>query len=418
MRTCMTSDGLSGSSTAGDPSGAAGAAGAASGLARFPRQPLPTPQAVLWRPAVQELARPDDDPSLIFIAQHAIAAVEDHLVSAPHEALLGFLVGRVFETPETALPYVIVHGAVRVPQMIVNGASERVVAQALAAAQRMLPPEDGVVVGWYRSDPTGVLRISADDHQAHVRHFPRSWQFALLVTIRPSGARGGCFRPAGEAGSPAPYLPFYELLDADSFRDGWKQPRVSWSNYWSPDPAVWRVRAEPARPPRVTPSGRPSGASRFIPIVEPDDDYEAPAWRVPRSRGSAWGTWRWWLLAAAAVVGSVALGVRLGLGPPARPESPLPEPAAVAPEATAGQAVQQAITAYRQQASLFASRQGACADLARALTDVDEAWLRYTLASPPAAAGDSTTPATAQSGLAADVDQVEADFERSGCPRP
>src|SRR5207302_1552437 len=329
-----TSDGLSGSSTAGDPSGASGAAGAASGLARFPRQPLPTPQAVLWRPAVQELARPDDDPSLIFIAQHAIAAVEDHLVSAPHEALLGFLVGRVFETPETALPYVIVHGAVRVPQMIVNGASERVVAQALAAAQRMLPPEDGVVVGWYRSDPTGVLRISADDHQAHVRHFPRSWQFALLVTIRPSGARGGCFRPAGESGSPAPYLPFYELL------------------------------------------------------------------------------------AAAAVVGSVALGVRLGLGPPARPESPLPEPAAVAPEATAGQAVQQAITAYRQQASLFASRQGACADLARALTDVDEAWLRYTLASPPAAAGDSTTPATAQSGLAADVDQVEADFERSGCPRP
>src|SRR5437764_896066 len=269
--------------TAGDSSGR---------VARFPRQPLPAEQSVLWRPAVQELARPDDEPSLIFLAQRALAAVEDHLVSAPHEALLGFLVGRVFETPETGTPYVIVHGAVRVPQMIVDGASERVVTQALAAAQRMLPPEDGVVVGWYRSDPAGVLKISPDDHAAHVRHFPRHWQVALLVTVRPGGTRGGCFRPAGDPGSPSPYLPFYELLDADSFRDGWKQPRVSWSNYWSPDPAVWRVRAEPARAPRVTPSERPSGASRFIPIVEPDD-YDDPAWRLPRGPGRACCSWRW-----------------------------------------------------------------------------------------------------------------------------
>src|SRR5437762_7255526 len=171
----MTGDGPLGDLTPGDSSG---------GMARFPRQALPTDQSVLWRPAVQELARPDDEPSLIFIAQRALAAVEDHLVSAPHEALLGFLVGRVFETPETGMPYVIVHGAVRVPQMIVDGASERVVAQALAAAQRMLPPEDGVVVGWYRSDPTGVLKISPDDHLAHVRHFPGPWQVVLLMTIR------------------------------------------------------------------------------------------------------------------------------------------------------------------------------------------------------------------------------------------
>jgi hypothetical protein len=404
----MTSDGPLGGLTAGDSSG---------GMARFPRQALPTDQAVLWRPAVQELARPDDAPSLIFIAQRALTAVEDHLVSAPHEALLGFLVGRVFETPETGMPYVIVHGAVRVPQMIVDGASERVVAQSLAAAQRMLPPEDGVVVGWYRSDPTGVLKISADDHAAHVRHFPGPWQVALLLTIRASGTRGGCFRPAGEPGSPAPYLPFYELLDADSFRDGWKQPRVAWSNYWSPDPAVWRVRSEPARAPRVTPSGRPSGAGRFIPIVEPED-YDTPV-RVPRRSGR--GVWRWWLLGFAAVTGAVALGVRLGLGPLAT-EGPLPEPPAAttapapapappvaSPQTAAGAAVRQAIAGYRQQASLFAARRTACADLARGLTAVDDAWLRYTLAAPAAAGGDS---------LAADVDQVEGDFERSGCPRP
>src|ERR1051326_317716 len=185
----MTTDSPFSGSTAGDSSGGGGRPP--------PPQPPPPDQWVLGRPAVQELARPDDDPSLIFIAQRALAAVEDHLVSAPHEALLGFLVGRVFETPETGMPYVIVHGAVRVPQMIVDGASERVVAQALPAAQRMLPPEDGVVVGWYRSDPSGVLKISPDDHRAHVRHFPASWQVGLLMTIRAGGGRGGGFRAAG-----------------------------------------------------------------------------------------------------------------------------------------------------------------------------------------------------------------------------
>src|SRR5438876_243464 len=75
----------------GSPSGG----GAAAAGARFPEQPPPIAQSVLWRPTVQELARPDSDATLIFVAQHALAAVEDHLLSAPHQALLGYLVGRV-----------------------------------------------------------------------------------------------------------------------------------------------------------------------------------------------------------------------------------------------------------------------------------------------------------------------------------
>src|SRR5439155_26527855 len=146
------------------------------GQARFPEQPPPIAQSVLWRPTVQELARPDSDATLIFIAQRAVAAVEDHLLSAPHQALLGYLVGRVLESPESGLPYLVVHGAVRVPQMIVADASEPVVAQSLAAGQRLLPPEDGGVVGWHRTHPTGPLKISASDHAAHTRHFTRPWQ--------------------------------------------------------------------------------------------------------------------------------------------------------------------------------------------------------------------------------------------------
>ena len=402
----------------GPPGDRAADEGSRAAGARFPAQPYPTDQSVLWRPAVQELARPDSDATLIFVAQRALAAVDDHLLSAPHQALLGYLVGRLFESPGSGLPYLVVHGAVRVPQMIVADATERVVAQSLGAVQRMLPPEDGVVVGWYRSDPTGALKISASDHAAHTHHFPRPWQIALLVTSDPAAPRGGFFRPAGDTGSPVPYLPFYELLEPESFRDGAKSPRVSWSTYWSPDAAVWRARVEPTRPPRVTPSGRPSGARRVVPLLMDEDTDHHPGSR-PRHTERARGPWGWWIVACGAIVGAVALGVRLGLRPatPALPAAELGAPPAPAPEIVAATAVRRAVDAYQLRSTLFANHQMTCPDLATGLTAVDAAWLAYTLTSPPAAPGGAgvTTPA---GGLAADVQQVEDAFERSGCPRP
>lgn len=405
--------------------GGAGDEESSAARAAASEQPPPIAQSVLWRPTVQELARPDSDATQIFVAQRAFAAVEDHLLSAPPQALLGYLIGRVFEAPVTGLPYLVVHGAVRVPQMIVAGATERVVAQSLAAVQRMLDPADGVVVGWYRSDPTGVLKMSASDHAAHDRYFTRPWQIALLVTSGLAGARGGVFRPAGGPGSPVPYLPFYELLDAESFRDGAKQPRVSWSNYWSPDAAVWRARGEVPRAPRITPSGRPSGARREVPLLMEDADNDDLGWRPRRRAGS--GAWGWWIVACGALVGAVALGVRLGLRP-ATPEG-VPavasydgardtgSPPAPAPDVVAATGVRRAVAAYRLRATLFANHQMTCTDLAPGLAEVDARWLAYTLTSPAAAPGD-TAVATPGRGLAADVEQVEDDFERSGCPRP
>jgi hypothetical protein len=406
----------------------------------------------LWRPAIQELARPDADASPIFIAQRALAAVEDHLHSAPRQALLGFLVGRVFTRGggggggNAGQLYVVVHGAVRVPQVIVGGATEGVVAQSIAAAQRVIAPEDGVVVGWYKSDPKGTLEITAQDHAAHVRHFQRSWQVALVMAIGPHGTRGGFFRPSGHPGSPVPYLSFYELLDAETHRDdGWKQPRVAWSNYWSPDPAVWRVTRATATPPRGSHGIHSGPRPRLItPVL---DDGE-PAWRGP---SLVKGAWHWWALAAVAVVGAVLLGVRIGLGPPSpspAPASgppPVPAPAPPRPpvpaqvaratppprpaadtalahpppppsEAALADPVRRAIDAYRLRAKLFANHQMTCDDLAHGFADVDEQWLHYTLAAPPTMLSDSA--ASPPGTLAADVDEVEADFERSGCPRP
>ena len=54
-------------SAQGPPGDRAADEGSRAAGARFPAQPCPTAQSVLWRPAVQELARPDSDATLIFV---------------------------------------------------------------------------------------------------------------------------------------------------------------------------------------------------------------------------------------------------------------------------------------------------------------------------------------------------------------
>src|SRR2546430_5385477 len=82
-------------------------------MSEFPAQPPPTAQSVLWRPAIQELAPPEGDTSLIFIAQRTLAAVEEPLVGAPHRPLLRNLGGRVPQAPDTGASYVGVHARER-----------------------------------------------------------------------------------------------------------------------------------------------------------------------------------------------------------------------------------------------------------------------------------------------------------------
>src|SRR3989449_8820750 len=78
-------------------------------MSEFPAQPPPTAQSVLWRPAIQELAPPEGDTSLIFIAQRTLAAVEDLLGGAPPRPLLGDQVGRVVYAPDTWMTYLGAH---------------------------------------------------------------------------------------------------------------------------------------------------------------------------------------------------------------------------------------------------------------------------------------------------------------------
>src|SRR5256886_9988226 len=94
-------------------------------MSEFPAQPPPLAQSVLWRPAIQELAPPEGDTSLIFIAQRTLAAVEDHLVGAPHRPLLGHLVGRGLQAADTGVSYAGAHCVVRAAQVIADGGDQQ-----------------------------------------------------------------------------------------------------------------------------------------------------------------------------------------------------------------------------------------------------------------------------------------------------
>ena len=378
----------------------------------FPEQPLPTAGSVLWRPAVQELSRPDTDPCFIFVAPRVLAAVEDQLRSGPGQGLVGFLVGRVLTNPDTGFLYLVLDRAMPVPQLSADGASERLLTQSLAAVQRTVQPEDGELVGWYRTQPSGEPRVSVADHEAHLRSFPHPWHVALVVAGGRDGPKGGLFRPVGDPGSPVPYLPFFELPDAPGNGGASSPSIVSWTNYGSPNPPP-RPRSAAGSSSSLTRAElirRTPPASRIL-MVGPEAEYEDEPRAFPRRRlrrDEPNRAWRWWVAAAAIVVVATVTVEEWWLHRPEPNDVPAAS-AVVEPKPIASpDPVRRAIEAYRQRATLFGNHQMTCADLAPGLADVDDAWLQYVGASPP----------TPDANLATEVEGVEADFERTGCPRP
>jgi len=384
----------------------------------FREQPLPTAGSVLWRPAVQELSRPDTDPCFIFVAPRVIAAVEDQLRSGPGQGLVGFLVGRVLTNPDTGFLYLVLDRAMPVPQLSVDGANDRLPTQSLAAVQRTVQPEDGELVGWYRTQPSGEPRISVADHEAHLRSFQHPWHVALVVAGGRDRLKGGLFRPVGDPGSPVPYLPFFELPEAPGNLSASSPSVVSWTNYWSPNPPPRSGAASSHSPARVdsTLGRRTTPANRILmvgPYADDQDEEEHSYQRRRPRRDEPDRAWRWWVAAAGIVVVATVTVEEWWLHRPEPGDVPA-APAAVEakPVASAAPAdpVRRAIEAYRLRATLFANHQMTCADLAPGLADVDDAWLQYV--------GGGAAASTPHANLATEVEGVEADFERTGCPRP
>lgn len=178
---------------------------------------------------------------------------------------------------------------------------------------------------------------------------------------------------------------------------------------------------EPVRRPVPAPAEHPAPAPPrvFLPGEFQDDlDYprSAPAtsWADRLGRPLLYG--------AAAVVAVVGAVVAYTLLPASRTASPA-SPGAVAPTPLAlldarSDTVELAVAAFNLRGGLFGRRQMSCADLARGLVQVDEAWLAYSEARRQGSPALDAARAERDNRLFAAVADVERRYQRTGCERP
>jgi proteasome lid subunit RPN8/RPN11 len=261
------------------------------------RKPIPLARAIRWVPAGLFTPPRTLDDLALFITQSALREVMRHLRSSPEQELLGFLLGELYECPETGARYVVVNAAVRT-------------GHAIAESDRILIPEEewlGVqlevrrrrtqLIGWYHSAPFVGPHPARADLDTHRALFTEPWQCGLVIATSGDAPAGAFFRSLmGERTGGGVLIPFYELPDDDEPipADGRKRTLIDWVNYETRG-TVERDESErrpfvPSRP------SKPQGAPVILsvpsaPEHDLDDDVPAappeprqPAQRTPVSR--------------------------------------------------------------------------------------------------------------------------------------
>src|SRR6185503_14234123 len=206
--------GVSLSATAGEPS----------------ERPMPVGAAILWTPVGLAGAIPAYP---IFISQRALDAVHSQLAALPDGASsLGFLVGGMYQAPDTHAPYIVVESTIHLPWSIAGDHLAAALRQGRNIAQEEVRRSGSQLLGWYHSHVAAHARLSVSDVEAHVACFDQPWHVALVVA-RGAELTGGVFRIASRAAWSADCLPFYELPDGDA-----QVSRLTWANYHTHEVAL------------------------------------------------------------------------------------------------------------------------------------------------------------------------------------
>jgi len=257
------------------------------------RQPIPLARSILWNPATAGArgGRPGSIPFPIFVAQSAVAAIHEHLATAPPhpgQGLLGFLVGDLCECPETNVAYLIIDAALRLSLPIYGDRTIDVVTRIWDRIEVQVQEAKGHLIGWYHSHPPLPLSMSAHDTETHEHYFAEPWQIALVLGTGADGEpAAGFFRAGTDEAWPSTLLPFYELLSEASFRPGGKKRSfVTWKNYRAYNPLADRpLRTQPKPAPPALPGAgaevpsepEPAPAAAPEPEPQPQAEAEAPA---------------------------------------------------------------------------------------------------------------------------------------------
>ena len=427
--------------------GAPSDAGARQGSSKFsadrPVQPMPVAASILWQPMHTGTA--SAVPSFIFIAQRALAAVQDHC-AAVRAACSGLLTGQLFQSPDTGEPYVVVESTIRLPASPGDTAKGALV-QGWVVAQSVLRATGEQLVGWYRGEgsdgesdvsegteesESDEVGLSLAEAEAHTALFPQAWQLALKV----GPGRGGVFSPAAGGAWAQRSLSFYEVVDPSAIGpEGSTRTCLVWDNYRS-DQAV--VRAGPpavaaaasavrehAPPPAAEPSvpalRRPPRQSPRVLLPDQFGDAIGAARRKPFPAKRAAQLGAYGVVGLLVIAGLFRLYSALASPPSSSSRPSAVEAAAATPEARLDRAADTlalAIAAFDLRARLFASRQMQCPELARGLVLVEERWTSYNAARKDGGTSLDSARTARDRNLYADADQVERRFERSGCSRP
>lgn len=410
-------------------------------------RPMPLGASILWQPVGAE---PGRGPGVlpIFIAQHALLALNEHCAAA-REPCFGLLSGKLFRPDDAAPPYLLIDSTIR----LLGGVGADAKAALLdgwVVAQDVVRKTGDQLVGWYRGgtgagdEPAAEVGLTPAEAEIHGALFSQPWQVAVTVAGYGVAQTGGVHRRSANETWARECLPFYEVLDATGVgSDGAKTPRPHWANYRSDDAGLAPTAPRPVPAAAVTPAtSAPRTPVRaglppprvLLPDQFGDDDVKT---RVPARRVAVYGA-----VGVLAVIGLLRLYTAIA-APTARPvppapaaPSPLPTAVAAAPvsspaagsEATlvtpqqrvdrAADTLALAIAAFDLRAQLFASRQMQCPELARGLVLVEERWTSYNTARKTSGLALDSSRTARDRALYADADAVERRFERSGCPRP
>jgi len=367
-------------------------------------RPMPVGAAILWAPVGLAGATPAYP---IFITRHALDAVHAQLADLPDGASsLGFLVGGMYQTPDTRAPYIIVESTIHLPGSIGGDHLAAALQQGRRIAEEEVRRCGAQLLGWYHSQVAADARLSVSDVAAHVACFDQPWHVALVVA-RGAELTGGVFRIASRAAWSNEYLPFYEL-PGENDATHW-----TWANYRTQGVELSTSLAAQAlevRPPLLL----------FPDELDPETDaLPAPLRRrslpAPVVRAARFGALG--LVAGASLFGVYSV---FSSGPNDGGRANGAASAVVPPDALdrLADTVAFAVTAFEIRLRLYDDRKMVCSDLALGLMDLESRWMTHSVVRKTTAAALDSTRIARDRRLNADVGAVERKFARTGCPRP
>jgi hypothetical protein len=363
----------------------------------YRERPMPIGAAILWTPVGLTGATPAYP---IFITQQALDAVHAQLAALPDGASsLGFLVGGMYQTPDTRVPYIIIESTIHLPWSIGGDNLAAALRQGRNIAQEEVRRSGAQLLGWYHSHIAAHARLSGSDVAAHVACFDQPWQIALVVA-RGAELTGGIFRVASRTTWSNEYLPFYELPgEGDA-------PHVTWANYHT----SMASRALDVAPPLLLFPDEPDAETDTLP--GPARRRALPAPLVRAARLGAMG-----LVASASLFGAYRV---FASGPNDGGRGNGAASAVMTADALdrLADTVALAVSAFEIRLRLYDDRKMLCSDLALGLIALESRWIAHSAARKTSAAMLDSARVGRDRRLNADVDAVERRFARTGCPRP